>query len=298
VSVTASSLPRDAAAPDRGAEPRERRRIHGWALFRQAVLIAATLVMLYPVLFMVGTAFKTQQQYLDSPYALPWPLSFDNIGKAVHGGAFMTWFKNSVILTLGSVLISTSAGALAGYAIARMRFVGRNLLLSVNTALMVVPPVVMLMPLFVMFTKLELVSTYQGAILIYAGLTIPFSVYMLANFFRSIPSELIESARTDGAKSFAIFVRVILPLSAPALVTLVVVNALWVWNELLIALVFLPEDSYKTLMVGVTVFQSRYNLNVPVTMAGMMLASIPMLLLYLFGQRFFIKGLTAGAVKG
>ena len=89
-----------------------------------------------------------------------------------------------------------------------------------------------------------------------------------------------------------------LPLSAPALVTLVVVNSLWVWNELLIALVFLPDDELKTLMVGVTVFQSRYNLDVPVTMAGMLLASIPMVLLYLFGQRFFIRGLTAGALKG
>ena len=89
-----------------------------------------------------------------------------------------------------------------------------------------------------------------------------------------------------------------LPLSMPALVTLVVVNALWVWNELLIALVFLPDDKYKTLMVGVTVFRSKYNLDVPVTMAGMLLASIPMLLLYIFGQRFFIRGLTAGAVKG
>jgi raffinose/stachyose/melibiose transport system permease protein len=298
VSATAPSVAGEAAVADHGAEPRERRRIRGWALLRQVVLIAASLVMLYPVLFMVGTAFKTQSQYLDNPYSLPWPLTFDNIGSAFRGGAFLTWFKNSVILTLGSVVLSTSAGALAGYAIARMRFIGRDLLLIVNTALMVVPPVVMLMPLFIMFTNLELVSTYQGAILIYAGLTLPFSVYMLANFFRSIPNELIESARTDGAKPFAIFWRVILPLSAPALVTLVVVNALWVWNELLIALVFLPEDSYRTLMVGVTVFQNRYNLDVPVTMAGMMLASIPMLLLYLFGQRFFIRGLTAGAVKG
>ena len=93
-------------------------------------------------------------------------------------------------------------------------------------------------------------------------------------------------------------VQIILPLSAPALVTLVVVNALWVWNELLIALVFLPEDELKTLMVGITVFRSRYNLDVPITMAGMLLASIPMILLYIFGQRFFIRGLTAGAVKG
>jgi raffinose/stachyose/melibiose transport system permease protein len=124
-----------------------------------------------------------------------------------------------------------------------MRFRGRDVFFSLNVALMVVPPVVMLIPLFVLFVDLGLVSTYQGTILIYAGLTIPFSIFLLTNFFRAIPRELIESALTDGATNLRVLVQIILPLSAPALVTLVVVNALWVWNELLIALVFLPRTS-------------------------------------------------------
>jgi ABC-type glycerol-3-phosphate transport system permease component len=157
----------------------------------------------------------------------------------------------------------------------------------------------MLIPLFSEFDALGLVSTYRGAILVYAGLTMPFSVYLLTSFFRSIPDELIESAMADGASSFRILWQIVLPLSAPALVTLVVVNALWVWNELLIALTFLPEDRLKTLMVGITtVFQGRYTLDVPTMMAGMLLTAAPMLVLYLVGQRFFIRGLTAGALKG
>ncbi len=135
-------------------------------------------------------------------------------------------------------------------------------------------------------------------IIIYAGLTAPFSVYLLTSFFRTIPDELIESAMADGASHFRVLWQIIAPLSAPALVTLIIVNSLWVWNELLIALVFLPEDRLKTLMVGVTVFQGRYSLDVPVLMAGMLLASVPMLALYLIGQRFIIRGLTAGALKG
>ena len=265
---------------------------------RQAVLLAMAVLTLYPVWFMVSTAFKTQGQYLDSPYGLPWPLSISNFGDAVHGGTFLLWLKNSAILTLGAVIVSTAAAALAAFALARMQWLGRTVLFAVSTALMVVPPVVMLMPLFILFTNLNLVSTYQGVVLIYAGLTLPFSMYMLTNFFRAIPNELLESAVIDGARHASVFVRIVLPLSAPALVTLVVVNGLWVWNELLIALVFLPSDNLKTLMVGVTVFQNKYNLNVPVTMAGMLLASVPMLLVFLFGQRFFIRGLTAGAVKG
>jgi ABC-type glycerol-3-phosphate transport system permease component len=271
---------------------------HRAAALRQTILLVAAIVALYPVWFMVSTAFKTKRQYLENPYAAPWPLSIHNFSDAIHGSTFFLWFRNSAILTVGSVLLCTLCAALAAYAIARMRFRGSNVLFALSTALMVVPPVVMLLPLFILFTKLNLVSTYQGVILIYAGLTLPFSIYMLTNFFRSIPHELIESALTDGARNFGVLWRIVLPLSAPALVTLVVVNGLWVWNELLIALVFLPSDNLKTLMVGVTVFQSKYNLNVPVTMAGMLLASVPMLLVYLFGQRFFIRGLTAGAVKG
>jgi raffinose/stachyose/melibiose transport system permease protein len=275
-----------------------RRRFRAAAAGRQAILLLAAVATLYPAFFMVTTAFKTQHQYLRNPYSLPWPLSLHNFSQAVHGSTFLLWFKNSVILTLGSVILCTAFAALAAFAIARMQFVGRDVFLALSTALMVVPPVVMVIPLFILFTNLNLVSTYQGVILIYAGLTLPFSIYMLVNFFRSIPRELIESAMTDGARHLAVLIRIVLPLSAPALVTLVVVNGLWVWNELLIALIFLPSDNLKTLMVGVTVFQNKYNLNVPVTMAGMLLASLPMLLVYLFGQRFFIRGLTAGAVKG
>jgi ABC-type glycerol-3-phosphate transport system permease component len=267
-------------------------------IVRQVVLAIAAVLAFYPVWFMITTAFKDQRDYAASPYDFPWPLDFGNFSEAVHGGAFATWFKNSVILTVGSVILSTAFAALAAFAIARMRFRGRDLFLSVNVALMVVPPVVMLIPLFIFFTQIGFVSTYRGVILIYAGLTLPFSVYLLANFFRSVPHELVESALTDGASHLRVLVSIMLPLAAPALVTLVVVNALWVWNELLIALVFLPEDRLRTLMVGVTVFQNRYTLNVPVTMAGMLLATLPMIVLYLFGQRFFIRGLTAGAVKG
>ena len=141
------------------------------------------------------------------------------------------------------------------------------------------------------------VSTYRLVILIYVGLMLPFSIYLLTNFFRTIPSSLIEAAVVDGASSWSVFRRVVLPLSAAPLMTLAVVNVLWVWNELLIALVFLQDNSKKTLMVGITGFQSRYSLDVPVIMAGLAIATLPILLLYLFGQRFFVRGLAAGAIK-
>ena len=276
---------------------RGRRRERG-DYFKQALLIVASIGAMIPVLFMVLTSVKSDEQYSDDVLGLPWPLEFGNFSAALKGGEFVTWFKNSVILTGGAVIVSTLVAALAAFAIANMRFRGRELLLSANVALMVVPPVVMLIPLFIQFTELGLVSTYRGVILIYAGLTAPFSVYLLASFFRTLPHELFESATIDGASHFRILWSIVLPLARPALVTLIIVNSLWVWNELLVALVFLPDEELKTLMVGVTLFQGRYSLNVPVLMAGMLVASAPMAALYLAGQRYFIRGLTAGALKG
>jgi ABC-type glycerol-3-phosphate transport system permease component len=290
--VNAGPVRTISADPGRRAGPRASKAL------RQLTLVAASLVALYPVWFVISTAFKDKGEYLNDLYGFPWPLQLDNFSEALRGGLFFTWAKNSVILTVGAVILSTAFAALAAFAIARMRFRGRDVFLSINVALMIVPPVVMLIPLFTLYVQFALVSTYWGVIILYAGLTLPFSVYLLSSFFRTIPREMFESAVIDGASHLRILLRIVVPLSLPALVTLVVVNALWVWNELLIALVFLPDEGKRTLMVGVTVFQNRYNTDVPVTMAGMLLASIPMVVVYLFGQRFFIRGLTAGAIKG
>jgi ABC-type glycerol-3-phosphate transport system permease component len=187
---------------------------------------------------------------------------------------------------------------LAAYAIVFSTMRGRDLLLNANLALMVIPPVALLVPMFVLMVDLGLINTLPAVIVFYCGLMLPFSVFFFVNFFRQFPRELIEAATIDAASPLTTLRLIVLPISATATFTLVIVNAIWAWNELLIALVFLPEDELKTLMVGITVFRSRYNLDVPITMAGMLLASIPMILLYIFGQRFFIRGLTAGAVKG
>ncbi len=274
------------------------RRLNWTAVAKHGVLILATAVVLLPGYFMIITAFKMQEGYSLNKFDFPHPFFTGNFVTAMRGGRFFLWFGNSIILAVGAVLLSTLVSALAAYAFARMNFAGRNLMLAINTALMVIPPVVMLIPLFLLLTRIDLVGTYPGATLVYAGLLTPFSIYLLTNFFRTIPHEIVESALMDGASTLQILALILLPLSGPAFVTLIVVNTLWVWNDLLIALVLLPQDNMRTLMVGITVFGSRYNNDVPVAMAGMLLASLPMILLYLFGQRYFIRGLVAGALKG
>ncbi|MBC7740328.1 MAG: carbohydrate ABC transporter permease [Candidatus Saccharibacteria bacterium] len=142
-----------------------------------------------------------------------------------------------------------------------------------------------------------MISTYSGAILNYAGLSTPFSVYLLVTFFRTLPQELFDAAMIDGAAPLQILTKVVLPLSLVPLLTLVIVNALVVWNDLLMAVIFLQDDAKKTVMAGIAVFQGRYNNQIPLTMAGMTVAAAPILMLYLLFQRHFVRGLTAGAVK-
>jgi ABC-type glycerol-3-phosphate transport system permease component len=193
--------------------------------------------------------------------------------------------------------ISLLIACLAAYAFARMEFPGRRALFNLLISLMVVPPVVLIVPLFVSMVQWKMVNTYQGVILIYTGLMLPFSTYLMTNFFRTIPREIVDAALIDGASNFSVFWRIMMPLSAPAVMTLVVVNALWVWNELLIALVFLQKDELKTLMVGITALRSRNYVDIPATMAGLLIATIPIVVLYIFGQRYFIRGLVSGAIK-
>jgi ABC-type glycerol-3-phosphate transport system permease component len=264
---------------------------------RQAIVMFATLLSLFPVYFMTVSSFKTKSEYIANKWGLPLQIRWDNFVTAFAGEKFFIRFANSTILTVGAVSVSLIIACLAAYAFARMNFPGKKTLFNLILSLMVVPPVVMVVPLFVSMVRWDLVNTYHGTILIYTGLLLPFSIYLMTNFFRAIPREIIEAARIDGCSSFGVFQRIMMPLSAPAIITLIVVNALWVWNELLIALVFMQRDSLKTLMVGIATLRSRNYVDIPATMAGLLIATIPIVVVYIFGQRYFIRGLTGGAVK-
>jgi ABC-type glycerol-3-phosphate transport system permease component len=263
---------------------------------RQLVLLLATAIALVPVYVMITGAFKTQAEFLASPWSLPASWSFRNFGVAVSNG-FGRWLLNSLIVTSISVAATMALAASAAWGYSRWRFAGKQAVLSLCIALMVIPPVVLLVPLFQLGAYLHQISTFQVVIVIYTGLMLPFSIYLLASFFSQIPESLVEAAIVDGASSWTVFRRVVLPLSGPPLITLGVVNLLWAWNELLIALVFLQSDTKKTLMVGISEFQSKFNLNIPVTMAGLSIAVLPLVAAYIFGQRYFIRGLTAGALR-
>ncbi len=272
------------------------RRRSGPAL-RWVVLAAVCVIALLPTYVMFSGAFKTQQDFLANPFGLPRTWSLDGFAR-VWSDQFPVWFGNSLLVTAASVVVTVAFAAFAAWGFVNWDFPGKSTVLGIVISLMVIPPVVLLIPLFQLGARLGWISTFQLLIVIYAGLMLPFSVYMLTNFFATIPASVLEAARMDGASSWTTFLRIVLPLSKAPLATLVIVNALWAWNELLLALVLMQDNQMKTLMVGLTGFQSRYSLDIPTVMAGMSIATLPLLIAYLFGQRYFIQGLTAGAIKG
>ncbi len=272
-------------------------RRYGGPTVRYVLLSVFALVALLPTYVMFTGAFKSQDQFIRSPFGLPLEPSLDGFVR-VWSAQFPVWFMNSVVVTGASVILTVAVAALAAWGFANWSFRGKSGLLAVIISLMVIPPVVLLIPLFQVGAQLGWISTYRLLILIYIGLMLPFSIFMLTNFFSTVPGSILEAARVDGASSWTTFTRIVLPLSKAPLATLAIVNVLWAWNELLLALVLMQSDDKKTLMIGLTGFQSRYSLDIPTVMAGMSIATLPLLVVYLIGQRSFIQGLTAGSIKG
>lgn len=264
---------------------------------RQILMVAMVVVSLAPIFFIISTSLKSTREYIFNLTGLPHHLTLNSFAALLQSGELTSWLINSTVVTLASIVVAGVIAILAAYAIARERFFGREVLSNLMIALMVVPPVILIIPMFLLEVQVNLINTFQGVILFYIGLLLPFSVYLLTNFFEAIPKEVIEAAAMDGTTVFQTLRLIIVPMARPAIVTLMVVNATWVWNELLIALVFLQNDSMRTLMAGLTVLQGRYVTDEPLIMAGAFIAVIPMLLMYAFGQRYFVEGMTAGTSR-
>jgi ABC-type glycerol-3-phosphate transport system permease component len=263
---------------------------------QQAILLVASLVALFPLWFMVWTALRTQSDYFNSPLGWPQGIAWENFGRAFEQD-IGRWIVNSVIVTGGAVLLVTLVCVPAAYAFVRLPFRGSELLLRVFVFLMVIPPIVMLLPLFALMNALGRVNHFDAVIITYAGLMFPFSVFMMVRYIEAIPQELYEAAFVEGASHLRILWSIVVPLVVPALLTLGIINALWAWNELLIAVVMLQREESRTLQAGLALLKGKNTMDIPLVMAGATISAIPLLLLYLFGQRVFMSGLLAGAVK-
>jgi raffinose/stachyose/melibiose transport system permease protein len=279
-------------------QPARRRRFRvrsSWALVAGLGLFAISAVL--PLLFMVFNAFRTEADWDRDKIGLPTTASFGAFERAWTGANIGVYFRNSAIVTLSTVALTVVCATLAGYSFGKIRWRLRGTVYFFVLAWLAIPPLLLMVPIYVEMVQLGLLDTYGCVILLYTALNLPFNVYLMTQFFRSLPDELLEAARMDGAGIHRIFVRVLLPLTKPALATLVIFNVLWAWNEFLFALILLQTDDVKTLTVGVLQLQSRFVTDYPALMAGLLITSLPVIGAYLIFQRHLVRGIIAGAAK-
>jgi raffinose/stachyose/melibiose transport system permease protein len=212
-------------------------------------------------------------------------------------GHFSTYLRSSLIVTASVVAISTLLSILAGYAFGLMRFRGAQVLFYVFLLGLMVPLEATIVPLYYDMRDLGLTDTYWALILPQAGVSVAFGTFWMRAFFRSVPRSLVEAARLDGASSWSTLWRVVLPLGRPAVLTMIVLVFMWTWNEFLLALVMVSDESLRTAPLGLAFFQGRNTTDEALLAAGAIIVAAPVVIAYLFLQRHFIRGMLSGAVK-
>jgi multiple sugar transport system permease protein len=280
-----------------GMVERPRRRFlpfDPWHLF----LAPLAVVMLLPLVWMVVTSLLTEAQTLHFPPVL-WPGTpqFDNYLEAIRRSAFGTWFWNTMVVTVAIVISNLVLCTLAAYAFARVRFLGRGFVYFVLLATLMVPLQIVLIPTFLIVKELGLIDTL-GALIV-PNLASVFGIFMLTQFFRTLPIELEEAARIDGASRLSILLRIVVPLSLPALATLAVIQFMWTWNDFLWPLVtILTNQDAFTLQLGLATFQGAHQTTWHLLAAANIMSMLPMLVLFLLAQRYFVRGIATQGLKG
>jgi len=281
-----------------GATLPPRRRAGPWGrILAHALLLTGGVVMVVPFLWMVSTSLKEPGQvFAYPPQWIPDPIVWQNYVEAVTIMPFGRFFVNSLIQATGVTALQLLTASLAAFAFARLRFKGRDALFLLYLATMMIPFPVTLIPNFIIIRLLGWVDTFRALIL--PPSFSPFSTFLLRQFFLTIPLELDDAARIDGASSFHIWWRIALPLSKPALATLAIFTFMGQWNNFLWPLVVTNSVEMRTLPVGLSYFQSRYAIQWHLLMAGATIALVPVLVIFLLGQRYFIRGITLTGMGG
>lgn len=267
--------------------------------FIYLILISSSAVMIIPFVWMLSTSLMNEtEMFRIPPVWIPQPPRFANYAETWQALPFTTFFRNTIVLTVGRLLPLLFSCSLVAYGFARLRARRKNLLFIVMLSTMMLPYQVTMIPLYILFARLGWVNTYLPLI-VPSLFGTPFYIFMLRQFFMTIPIEYDESARIDGASSFQIFYKIILPLSKPALVAMSVFIFMWSWNDFFTPLIYLHKTAQYPLALGLQLFRTygEYSTRWDYIMAGSVLMAIPPLVLFFFGQRYFVQGVTVTGLK-
>jgi multiple sugar transport system permease protein len=277
-----------------GRDPKADRFVFSWW---HLVLFPLAFLMLIPMIWMIITSFQTLNETRHfPPILIPSSIRWQNYTEVLQRAPFARWFLNTLVVTVVVVAGNLLFCSLAGYAFARIKFFGRDVVFILVLATLMIPFQVIMIPTFLIVRKLGLIDTL-GALIV-PNLAGAFGIFLLRQFFRSLPIELEEAARIDGASRLGVLFKIVLPLSGPVLATVAVITFLWTWNDFLWPLITIYNPDNMTLQLGLTTFQGAHQTNTHLLMAANVMSVLPVLLLFFVAQRFFIRGIATSGLKG
>lgn len=261
------------------------------------ILIVYFIIIAYPLFWMVVNSFKTTEEIYANSWALPQAWLFSNYVHAWNTG-ISAYFLNSLIITVSTCLLTVFLSALGAYGLSRFEFKGKNILLIICMGGMMLSPQVSLVPLYKLIQLLGIHDTYLALILPYVAYRIPITLILIRAAFLEVPKDLEESAFLDGCNTWRILTKIFIPMNLPILLTAIVLTAYFTWNEFMFALIFVDSESLKTIPAGLMQFRDALQTNWGVLLAGLMISALPIIILFLFMQKYFVRGLSSGSLKG
>lgn len=271
-------------------------------LFKKAPIYILALILLvftsYPFLYLIASSFKSMREFFLRPFSI-WPesITFENYIAVFEKGLF-SYFLNSVLISFGSVFLVVIIASLASYPLSRMKFKLNKPLFTIFIIGMMIPVHATLIPIFKMSNSMGFYNFLPFLLGPYVAFALPISIFIFTHFMNEIPMELEEAAEMDGANHWIIFSKVIFPNIVPAISTVVIYNFVHIWNEFIFALILLQDKEKMTLPLGLQKFYGEFSVNVPGLMATLSLASLPLIMVFVFAQEKVVQGLTSGSVKG
>jgi N-acetylglucosamine transport system permease protein len=291
-----------ARVPSRSERIGRKLGLGDWAMTGgiQLILIVWAILVIFPFLWMLMTSVKTDAEILFSPWKLPHAIQWDNFDRAWTKAHIGRYFLNTLIVLSGSLTGTLIVSAMAAYVFARFEFPGKQALFVLFIAGMMFPVFLALVPLFFLVDDLHMTGTYQGLILVYIAYSLPFTIFFLTSFFKTLPGEVAEAAIIDGAGPYRVFFDVMMPMAKPGLIAMGIFNFLGQWNQFLLPLVLMPNQKRYLLSQGLAflAIQQGYQNDYGALFAAMVITMVPTLVVYVIFQKRLEAGLTAGALKG
>ncbi|GAA1980623.1 carbohydrate ABC transporter permease [Microbacterium pumilum] len=271
-------------------------KLSRWLLAIPMMILA--IATIYPMVYAVNISLKSRREYVLDRLGPTTEIMFSNYVDAWVQADMGRYYINSIIVTVASVAIILLLSSMAGYSLSHLTFRGSRVAFLLILATMMVPFQVIMVPLIKVLSDMGLLDSYLGLITAYVSQFLPFTVFFMTAYYHGIPKEITEAARVDGNGLWGVWGRIMLPIGRPALLSMGILNALFCWNDILIALLIMQSPANRTVMVGVSALRGQYPDNVPTYLAGILLVVLPLVVVYIIFQRQITAGVTAGATKG